>query len=355
MPMLQSIKWQDEKVFILDQRLLPKKIKYLQCINYEQVAKAIENLSIRGAPAIGIAAAMGIALAVKRLKAKDVAELLRKIKPIFKRFLNTRPTAVNIKWTVERIKNLIEKNQKASVSEVKDLVVKEAIKIYEEDIEVNKKIGQWSLPLFKEGYTVMTYCNAGALATGGLGTATAGMYLAKERGINFRVFACETRPLLQGARITAFELMKAGIDVTLITDNSAGALIRKGIIDFVIVGADRVVANGDIANKIGTYTLAVLCKENNTPFYVAAPLSSIDLEISSGDGIPIEERKSDEVVKISGVRVAPSSVKVINMAFDVTPARYIKAIITEKGAFRPEDIRNIYKEDTELEALRLKL
>lgn len=355
MPMLQSIKWKSGKVLILDQRLLPHKIKYLQCTTYEQVAEAIENLAIRGAPAIGIATAMAIALAVKKLKASDTFELSEKLKPVFKRLLKTRPTAVNIKWTVERIKGLVERNKESSVSYVKELIISEALKILEEDIEINKKIGQWSLPLFKDGCTVMTYCNAGALATGGFGTATAGMYLAKQKGIKFKVICCETRPVLQGSRITAFELKEAGMDVTLITDNSAGALINKGLVDFVIVGTDRTVANGDVANKIGTYSLAVLCKENNVPFYVAAPTSSIDLSIPSGDKIPIEQRAPNEVVEISGIKIAPSGIKVINMAFDVTPAKYVKAIITEKGAFSPEDIKHIHKDESELEKLRLRL
>uniref|UniRef100_A0A7C4ELD0 Methylthioribose-1-phosphate isomerase n=1 Tax=Thermodesulfovibrio aggregans TaxID=86166 RepID=A0A7C4ELD0_9BACT len=353
MPMLQSIKWQDGSVYILDQRLLPEKIKYIKCTHYKKVAHAIENLSIRGAPAIGIASAMAVALASINLKVSNSYMLLKKLKPVFQRLINTRPTAVNIRWAVDRMKNLIEKNLNLDVSELKDLIINETLKIQQEDIEINRKIGQFALPLFKEGCTVLTYCNAGSLATGEYGTATAPMYLAKERGIKFRVIVCETRPVLQGARITAFELMQAGIDVTLITDNTAGALLRKGIIDFAIVGTDRTVRNGDVANKIGTYTLAVLCKENKVPFYVAAPLSSIDLSISSGDMIPIEERASEEVTRLKGVKIAPEKVKVINLAFDVTPAKYITAIITEKGAFSPKHIKYINSKKSE--KLRLKL
>lgn len=353
MLMLQSIKWQNSSVYILDQRLLPEKIEYIRCTHYEEVAQAIENLSIRGAPAIGIASATAVALAAINLKASDSYHLLEKLNPVFQRLINTRPTAINIKWAVQRMKNLIEKNLTLNVSELKELLVNEALKIHEEDIEINRNIGQWSLPLFKEGCTVITYCNAGSLATGGFGTATAGMYLAKERGIKFRVIVCETRPVLQGARITAFELMQAGLDVTLITDNTAGALLKKGIIDFAIVGTDRTVRNGDMANKIGTYSLAVLCRENRVPFYVAAPLSSIDLSIPSGDMIPIEERTPEEVTMLKGVRVAPEGVKVINMAFDVTPAKYITAIITEKGAFSPKHIK--YVKTKKSEKLRLTL
>lgn len=339
MPMLQSIKWENGTVFILDQRLLPEKIEYLKCTHYEEIAQAIENLLIRGAPAIGIAAAYAIAVASLSAKSSSSEEFLSDLNPVFQRLINTRPTAVNIKWAVDRIKKLIENNLSLSVTELRDMVIEEAIKIHEEDIQVNRKIGENLIHLFKDGCTVITYCNAGALATGGYGTATAPMYLAKERGINFKVIACETRPVLQGARITAFELMKAGIDVTLICDNTAGALLRKGMIDFAIVGTDRTVRNGDVANKIGTYSLAVLCKENNVPFYVAAPLSSIDMSIPTGDMIPIEERASEEVTNIKGVRIAPEGVKVINFAFDVTPANYVTAIVTEKGVFKPEELR----------------
>ncbi|MEN2994388.1 MAG: S-methyl-5-thioribose-1-phosphate isomerase [Thermodesulfovibrio sp.] len=341
MPMLQSIKWENNTVYILDQRLLPDKIEYIKCTNYEQIAKAIENLSIRGAPAIGIAAAYAVAIATLNLNVSFSERLLSELNPVFQRLINTRPTAVNIKWAIDRMKNLIKNNISLSVSELKDKIIKEAIKIHEEDIETNKKIGKYALQFFKEGCTVITYCNAGALATGGYGTATAPMYLAKEKGIKFKVIACETRPVLQGARITAFELMQAGIDVTLICDNTAGALLRKGIIDFAIVGTDRTVRNGDVANKIGTYSLSVLCKENNVPFYVAAPTSSIDLTIPSGDMIPIEERGFEEVTKIKGINIAPEGVKVINIAFDVTPAKYVTAIITERGIFKPSEIKDI--------------
>ncbi|MCX8034483.1 MAG: S-methyl-5-thioribose-1-phosphate isomerase [Thermodesulfovibrio sp.] len=354
MAMLEAIRWGKDKVYILEQRLLPEKIEYLKCINYEEVALAIENLSIRGAPAIGIASAMAVVLACKNINALSGRELYEKLKPVFQRLLNTRPTAVNIKWAIERIETLIIKNINLSVNKLKNLIKNEAIKIHEEDRKTNKKIGQYALPLFKDGCTVMTYCNAGALATGGYGTATAPMYLAKEKGIKFRVIACETRPVLQGARITSFELMQAGIDVTLITDNTAGAVLKKGMVDFVIVGTDRTVKNGDVANKIGTYSLAVLCKENKVPFYVAAPISSIDLTIQTGDNIPIEQRNPDEVTTIKNIKIAPEGVKVINMAFDVTPAKYVTAIITEKGAFLPKDIKYIKNPD-KIDKLRLKL
>lgn len=341
MPMLQSIKWENNAVYILDQRLLPDKIEYLKCTHHEEIAKAIENLSIRGAPAIGIAAAWAVAVASITLNASSSEELLLRLNPVFQRLINTRPTAVNIKWAINRMQDLIKQNLSLPVSELKDMILNEAIKIHNEDIQINKRIGKYALEFFKDGCTVITYCNAGALATGGYGTATAPMYLAKEKGMKFKVVACETRPVLQGARITAFELMQAGIDVTLICDNTAGALLRKGMIDFAIVGTDRTVRNGDVANKIGTYSLSVLCKENNVPFYVAAPTSSIDLTIPSGDMIPIEERSFEEIIKIKGVKIAPEGVKVINFAFDVTPAKYITAIVTEKGIFKPEEIQHL--------------
>ncbi|ACI21468.1 S-methyl-5-thioribose-1-phosphate isomerase [Thermodesulfovibrio yellowstonii] len=341
MPMLQSIKWENNTVYILDQRLLPDKVEYLKCTHYEQIAGAIENLSIRGAPAIGIATAWAVAVASMSLNASSSEELFSDLNPVFQRLINTRPTAINIKWAIDRMQNLIKNNLSLPVSELKDMILNEAIRIHNEDIQVNKRIGEYALAFFKEGCTVITYCNAGALATGGYGTATAPMYLAKEKGIKFKVIACETRPVLQGARITAFELMKAGIDVTLICDNTAGALLRKGMIDFAIVGTDRTVRNGDVANKIGTYSLSVLCKENNVPFYVAAPTSSIDLSIPSGDMIPIEERSFEEVTTIKGVKIAPEGIKVINFAFDVTPAKYVTAIITEKGIFKPSEIKHL--------------
>jgi len=352
--MLKSIVWENNTVYILDQRLLPERLDYIECTEYDDVALAIKNLSIRGAPAIGIAAAMAVALAGTRINAKTSKSFLESLEPVFEKLLNTRPTAVNIKWAVERMKSTLKKNHHRSVDEIRELLINEACNIQKEDIEINRKIGEHALGLIKEGSTVMTYCNAGSLATGGYGTATAPMYLAKERGIKFQVIACETRPVLQGARITAFELMNAGIDVTLIPDNTAGALLRNGKVDFVIVGTDRTVRNGDVANKIGTYSLSVLCRENKVPFYVAAPISSIDLSIKSGELIPIEERPSEEVTTIKGIPIAPKGVKVINRAFDVTPAKYVTAIITEKGAFLPKHIKYIHN-DEKLERFRLKL
>lgn len=339
--MLKSIEWKDGKVFILDQSLLPQRIEYIECTDYHQVAEAIRTLKIRGAPAIGIAAAMGVALGAGRLDTENRSEFLHSIDSIIELMLKTRPTAVNIRWAMERLKRLMNSESEKGIRELKDALKKEAIKILEEDIETNRSIGLHGVSLIKEGMNILTHCNAGALATGGYGTVTAPMFIAKEKGIRFHVFVDETRPVLQGARLTTLELLEAGIDCTLITDNSAGALMKKGLVDLVIVGADRVTRRGDVANKIGTYSLAVLAKENNIPFYVAAPLSSIDFTISSGDDIPIEERPQEEVTTIMGVRIAPEGVKAKNMAFDVTPARYITGIITEKGIFKPEEIMRL--------------
>lgn len=340
--MLKSIEWKDGRVFILDQSLLPHRIEYIECTDYHQVAEAIKALKIRGAPAIGIAAAMGVALGAERLNTETRSEFIRTLDSIIEVMLRTRPTAVNIRWAMERLKRLMNSESDKDVRELKEILKREAIKILEEDVEVNRSIGIHGVSLIKEGINILTHCNAGALATGGYGTVTAPMFIAKEKGIRFHVYVDETRPVLQGARLTTLELLEAGIDCTLITDNSAGTLMKKGLVDLIIVGADRVTRDGDVANKIGTYSLAVLAKENNVPFYVAAPLSSIDFSINSGDDIPIEERPEEEVTTIMGVRIAPEGVRAKNMAFDVTPARYITGIITEKGIFKPDEIITLH-------------
>ncbi len=352
--MVKAIEWKDGKVIMLDQSRLPVEVKFIDCTNYHIVAEGIKKLWIRGAPAIGIAAAMGIALGAQDITAKNYREFMKGLETVFSALLSTRPTAVNIKWAVERIKKLLKENKEEPVSKLKMLLIEEAQKIHAEDIEVNKAIGRWGAQFIKDGDTVLTHCNAGALATGGYGTATAPMLVAIEQGKKIQVIADETRPVLQGARLTAWELMQAGVPVTLITDNSAGAIMKKGEINLAIVGTDRTVRNGDVANKIGTYSVAVLCKEHRIPFYVAAPLSSIDFSITTGDKIPIEERGPEEVTHIFGTcQIAPDNVKVRNMAFDVTPAKYITAIITEKGAFRPRDLKKLMKKDINLDELRL--
>ncbi len=352
--MVNAIEWVDGKVKMLDQTKLPLEVVYENIENYEIVAQGIRDLWIRGAPAIGIASAMGVALAAQDIKADDFDTFIKKLSPAIKTMLDTRPTAINIKWAMDRITNMLHENREKSVQDLQELLIEEGKTILKEDIETNRIIGKWGAAFLKDGDTVLTHCNAGALATGGYGTATAPILVAIEQGKKINVIADETRPVLQGARLTSWELMQAGVPVTLITDNSAGALMKKGMIDATIVGTDRTVANGDVANKIGTYSVAVLCKEHSIPFYVAAPLSSIDFTIDNGDLIPIEERDVSEVTVISGkCRIAPEGVHVINMAFDVTPAKYVTAIFTEKGAFRPSNIAKLNMNNTDIEKIRL--
>ena len=340
--MVKTIEWVNGKVIMLDQTKLPFDVTFIECSDYMQVAEGIKKLWIRGAPAIGIAAAMGVALGAQDIKAESFEGFVKDLETIFDVMLSTRPTAVNIRWAIERMKSLLIRGRDESVDILKKLLIDEANRILEEDVEVNKAIGRWGAEFIKDGDTILTHCNAGALATGGYGTATAPMLVAKEQGKKIQVIADETRPVLQGARLTAWELMQEGIPVTLITDSTAGALMSKGEVDLVIVGTDRTARNGDVANKIGTYTLAVLCREHKIPFYVAAPLSSIDFSISSGKDIPIEERGPEEVTHIFGkCRIAPDGIRVRNIAFDVTPHKYITAIITEKGAFRPKDLKKL--------------
>ena len=353
--MVKTIEWVDGKVVMLDQSRLPLEVRYIECTDYQKVAEGIKKLWIRGAPAIGIAASMGIALGAQDIGAGNFEEFMKALEPIFNEMLLTRPTAVNIKWAVDRIRSVLIRRREESVDRLKEILIEEAKKILDEDIEVNKAIGRWGSEFIKDGDTILTHCNAGALATGGYGTATAPIFIAVEQGKKIQVIADETRPVLQGARLTAWELMQEGIPVTLITDSTAGALMKMGEIDLVIVGTDRTARNGDVANKIGTYSLAVLCKEHKIPFYVAAPLSSIDFSITSGDYIPIEERGPEEVTHIFGkCQIAPDGVKVRNIAFDVTPHKYVTAIITEKGAFRPKDIKKLMKNNINLEKLRIK-
>ena len=342
--MINAIEQKKGRVYILDQSRLPHEIFRIDCKSWRDVAKCIKELKIRGAPAIGIAAAMGVALGAQAAKAKSAQELYDKaLRPVIDGLLATRPTAVNIKWAAERMMARLAGavSGGADVSTARRLLWQEAGLIHEEDVRINRSIGQWGAQFIKDGDVILTHCNAGALATGGYGTATAAIFTAREQGKKIHVIVDETRPVLQGARLTALEMKEAGIPMTLITDNSAGALLRRGEINLAIVGTDRTASNGDVANKIGTYTVAVLCKENRVPFYVAAPLSSIDFSMASGDMIPIEERDPEEVASLGGKRIAPRGVKARNMAFDVTPARYVTAIITELGAFRPGQIKQL--------------
>jgi len=351
--MVKTIEWKDNKVLMLDQSRLPHEVIYVECTDYHKVAEGIRKLWIRGAPAIGIAAAMGIALGAQEISAGNFDELVEGMQPIFNTLLGTRPTAVNIHWAVVRIKKFLQENNRESIDRLKQMLIDESNRILEEDIAVNRAIGEWGAQFIRDGDTILTHCNAGSLATGGYGTATAPMLVAKEQGKSIHVIADETRPVLQGARLTSWELMQSGIPVTLITDNTAGALMKRGMIDLAIVGTDRTTRNGDVANKIGTYTVAVLCREHDIPFYVAAPLSSIDFDMASGDLIPIEERSADEVRTVNGHQVAPEGVNVINLAFDVTPAKFVSAFFTEKGAFKPRDLKKLVREDIDLDSTRL--
>ncbi|QHT60093.1 S-methyl-5-thioribose-1-phosphate isomerase [Paenibacillus lycopersici] len=332
---LQSVIWSGTRLDLLDQRLLPEEIVYLPLVTVQDVWEAIRHLKVRGAPAIGIAAAYGVVLGSR--DAGDTAAWLEAAREAAAHLATSRPTAVNLFWALDRMTARAEALA-ASGSELaacQEALLQEAIAIQSEDEETNRLIGEHALTLFQDGMGVLTHCNAGGLATAKYGTALAPFYLALEQGIKLRVFADETRPVLQGARLTAFELQQAGVDVTLICDNMAGMVMSKGWIDAVIVGTDRVAANGDVANKIGTYSVAVLAKAHNIPFYVACPLSTIDLNTPSGSEIPIEERHAEEITEGFGKRTAPVGVKVFNPAFDVTPNEYVTAIITEKGIIRP--------------------
>jgi methylthioribose-1-phosphate isomerase len=351
--LVKTIELIDGKVVMLDQSRLPLEVRYVECKDYLMVAEGIKKLRIRGAPAIGIAAAMGIAIGAQDIKANNFDDFMKEMELIFQTLLATRPTAVNIRWAVDRIKKALHDRRGEPVKNLKDFLIKEAQAILKEDIEINKAIGRWGARFIKDGDTIITHCNAGSLATGGYGTATGPMRAAVEQGKKIQVIADETRPVLQGARLTAWELMEDNISVTLITDNMAGAIMKKGEIDLAIVGTDRTASNGDVANKIGTYSLAILCKEHGIPFYVAAPLSSIDFSMASGEFIPIEERDPEEVTSVFGQRIAPKGVKVRNPAFDVTPAKYVTGIITEIGVFRPEDLHKINKEGADLKSIML--
>jgi len=333
--MVETIQWSDSGVVMIDQTRLPRETTYVTCTTYLEVADAIRTMVIRGAPAIGVAAAMGVALGV--LQGHDIETVSAEL-------AGTRPTAVNLFWAIDRMRRVHASVTGLPVEEISAALVREAQAIKTEDIAINHAMGRHGASLVPDGKTVLTHCNAGALATAGYGTALGVIRAAVEAGKKIDVFADETRPFLQGARLTAWELQQDGIPTTLITDNMAGHFLRSGRIGCVIVGADRIAANGDVANKVGTYSVAVLAKENGVPFYVAAPVSTLDLSLSSGDLIPIEQRSPREVTEVFGVAVAPEGIAVENPAFDVTPARYVTAIITERGVARApyeESLRNL--------------
>ncbi|AJS59627.1 S-methyl-5-thioribose-1-phosphate isomerase [Paenibacillus sp. IHBB 10380] len=340
---LSSLQWEKDHLILLDQRLLPDSIIMLNLYTAEEVWDAIHTMKVRGAPAIGIAAAYGIVLGAQNNTDIDVKDWLDDIIEVSRYLATSRPTAVNLFWALDRMKDKASSLVHAGhgIIKLNELLLSEAHAIQIEDEEVCRLIGEHALPLFHDGMGVLTHCNAGGLATAKYGTALAPMYLAHEQGIHLKVYADETRPVLQGARLTAFELQQAGIDVTLICDNMAGMIMKKGWIEAVIVGTDRVAANGDVANKIGTYSVAVLAKAHGIPFYVACPLSTIDLLTETGDDIPIEERPAEEITEGFGKRTAPEGIKVYNPAFDVTPNEYVTAIITEKGIIRAPFKQNL--------------
>ena len=330
--MVKPIEWLGDRIKIIDQTRFPQEEIYLELGDYQSIALAIRELKIRGAPAIGVAGAYAVALGALKIKAAAKGKFRQEFRDVIKTIAGTRPTARNLFRTIERVQRVVEAG--GEVEQIKAALVDEAVKIHAEEVESTRKLSQFGAELIKDGFTVLTHCNTGPLAAIGYGTAHGVIIKAKEQGKQIKVIATETRPLLQGARLTTWELEKAGVPVTLITDSAAGYFMSRGEVDCVIVGADRIAANGDTANKIGTYALAVLAKENGIPFYVAAPTTTFDPALKSGEEIPIEQRSADEITHIHGVRIAPEGVEAANPAFDITPHKYITAIITEKGIIR---------------------
>jgi methylthioribose-1-phosphate isomerase len=353
--MIPTVEWKDGIVRMLDQTKLPLETVYKDCKDYQTVARGIKELWVRGAPAIGVSAAMGLALGARQIAANSFDEFWPRFEEICAHMAATRPTAVNLFWAIDRIKTFVQANKEKDLDQVRSMLVEESQRMIEEDIATNKKMGAYGAAFVADDDNIITHCNAGSIATAGYGTAEGVMRAAREAGKKIHVYVDETRPVLQGARLTAWELMQENIPCTLITDNMAGYFMYRDMIDLALVGADRVARNGDVANKIGTYGLAVLCKEHGIPFYVAAPISTIDFSTESGANIPIEERDPREVTHVFGkVQIAPEGVKAANPAFDVTPARYITAIITEKGAFHPKDIHKLADGKTDPERIRIK-
>ncbi len=334
MEYIQSVKWEQDALVLLDQRLLPTTVEYVRLETVSEAWQAIKDLVVRGAPAIGMAAAYGLYLGIRDSKAETYAAFAQELDEQSAYLASARPTAVNLTWALKRMEKKAAEHSELPIAELKADLLQEALAIQESDEAACRQIGEFGADLFQAGMGVLTHCNAGGLATGKYGTALSPIYIAQERGVALKVFADETRPVLQGARLTAYELQAAGIDVTLICDNMAAMVMKNGWVDAVIVGADRIAANGDTANKIGTYGVALLAKAHNIPFYVAAPLSTIDPDTPDGSAIPIEERDEQEVTHGFGTRTAPEGVNVYNPAFDVTPHEYITAIITEKGIIR---------------------
>src|SRR6516165_11131426 len=341
--MIKTLEWTDAGVRFIDQTKLPTEEIYVTCKDYEEVANAISRMIVRGGPAIGVAAAMGVALGALRSKATTLPELEPEFDVICDAIAATRPTAVNLFWAIRRMRDKFDELRSFPVEKIKGELVAEARRMHVEDIAANEAMGRNGAVLLPKSGGILTHCNAGALATAGYGTALGVIRAAVESGKTLHVFADETRPFLQGSRLTAWELMKDGIPTTLIADNMAGAMMRMGKIDAVIVGADRIAANGDVANKIGTYTVAVLANEHAIPFYVAAPISTVDMNTQDGSGIPIEQRATTEVTHLAGRQIAPDDVHVENPAFDVTPSEYVTAIITERGVAHAPYLESLSK------------
>ncbi|MBW2352785.1 MAG: S-methyl-5-thioribose-1-phosphate isomerase [Deltaproteobacteria bacterium] len=339
--MIPTIEWHRDQVRMVDQRKLPSRVQWYVCRGHGDVIRAIEKMVIRGAPAIGVAAAMGMALGARTIRTRNGEAFMSRLEEMGEELICARPTAVNLRWAVERMLGLAGKMSGRRTEEIKGSLRQESEKILVEDIEINRRMGLNGQGLIPEGSTVLTHCNAGSLATGGYGTALGVIRAAHEQGKKVQVIADETRPWLQGLRLTAFELMEDGIPVSVIADNAAGSLMRQKKIDLVITGADRIAANGDVANKIGTYQVAVLARTHKIPFYVAAPLSTIDPSVRTGEMIPVEQRDPEEICTVGGRRLGPPGVKALNPAFDITPSIYVSAIITEEGVIRPPYRRGI--------------
>lgn len=338
-----TLQWQDDAVVMIDQRRLPNEEIYNTYRTTEEVADAIQTMVIRGAPAIGVAGAFGMALAANNSKAEGRENFFAEMDKAAELLISQRPTAVNLAWAVRRVQNYYRQQSDSNLLVLQNKILEEALRIFEEDVRMCRQMGEKGAPLIEEGKTYLTHCNAGALATAGEGTALSLFYEAQRRGKKFKVIASETRPFLQGARLTAWELSKNGVDVTLVTDNMVAHLMRLGKIHGAVVGSDRIAANGDVANKIGTYGVAVLAKHHNIPLYVVAPSSTVDLATPDGAHIPIEERKSEEVTAFFGTNTAPQGIQVFNPAFDVTPHELVGAIITEKGIHRAPYIDSLKK------------
>ena len=337
---VETLRWRDGRLELIDQRILPSRFEYLRCASAAEVAVAIRAMAVRGAPAIGCAAAFGVALEARREEHRSPVQFAEVMEAAFRTLAESRPTAVNLFWALERMRAVLA-SRAGSPKAAADALTEEALAIYRADLEANHAIGRAGAALVPDGARILTHCNTGALATAGHGTALGVVRSARDAGKRVSVIADETRPYLQGARLTVWEMKQEGIPVTLITDSTAGHLMSRGGVDLVIVGADRIAANGDVANKIGTYTLAVLAERHRVPFYVAAPLSSIDAAVADGTGIPIEERGAAEVTGYAGIRWAPEDVKVANPAFDITPADLVSALITEKGVLERPDAGKI--------------